>query len=185
MSKKLDIISLYLADYHLSFTGREIARKIKASPQAGLNILNELVGEKIISKEIEGRNAKYRLNLSLYTKNMLQLAETNKAKQALSDFELRSVLEKFLPYAETIIIFGSFARGRQSKQSDLDLIIINGKKKKILEAKKIFPIEINIEFSTWAGFLNALRNKAPLALEIKKNHLAYGNVFKLVDIYSE
>jgi len=48
MSKKIDIISLYLGNYARCIAGREIARLIKLNHQTALNHLNELVKEKVL-----------------------------------------------------------------------------------------------------------------------------------------
>lgn len=185
MSKKLDIVALYLGDYSLLITGREIARRIKVSHQTGLMALNELVREKIFLSKKDGRNINYYLNkTNLGTKQYLQMAEIAKADKFLHNLELKSILEELIPLAETIIVFGSFAKGTEEESSDLDLIMIGAKNKEEVRKKKnIFPREINIEFVTWKEFAETLNKKNALAVEISKNHLAYGNVFNLVNIY--
>ena len=45
MSKKIDIIKLYIGDYTKSMSGREIAKKASMNHQTALNCLNELVKE--------------------------------------------------------------------------------------------------------------------------------------------
>lgn len=185
MSKKLDILSLFLKGYECSFSGREIAKVLGISPQTAWSVLQGLVKEQVLLLAKEGRNSRYRLNKKdIRTKLLLVMAETNTSKVFLENEELRQPLEKFLPFTETIIVFGSFAKGNEKESSDIDLIIIGAKKKEVLrKLRRIFPREINLEFVTWGTFETALREKNALALEIKKDHLIYGNVFKVVDIY--
>lgn len=186
MSKKMDIVNCYLREYSADFSGREIARKLDLSAQAALNALNELVLEKVLIKKVQGRNYLYSLNLRwLYCKLYLQLAELSKSAEFCRKFELKTVINSLLPFAETIIVFGSYAKGLEKKGSDIDLIVINGNKEDIGKAKGIFPFEVNIEFVTWKLFTKTLKERKALALEIKKNHLIYGNVFKVIDIYCE
>ncbi|MDP3989864.1 MAG: nucleotidyltransferase domain-containing protein [archaeon] len=186
MSKKMDILALYTRDYSASFTGREISRAVGTSPQNALTILNGLVKDKIILFTKEGRNKKYVLNRkSVLAKQMIQIVETYKASFLLKESEFSLIMKGLIPFAETIIVFGSFAKGRQKESSDLDLIVIGGKKDDINKAKRVFPREINIEFSTWKGFAESLRRKNALAIEIRKDHLIYGNVFKVVEVYCQ
>ena len=187
LSNKLDILRLYLSDYSNSFTGREIARKVKVSPQTALSVLNELVKEKVFLSKKEGRNIKYSLNKEgVRTKQALQMAEINKAKHFLHNSELRLIIAELLPLTETIIVFGSFAKGIEKDTSDLDLIIIGAKdKEKVKKKKKIFPRDINVESVTWKSFSETFNRKNALAIEISKSHLVYGNVFNLVDVYCQ
>ena len=186
MSKKMDILALYTRDYSTSFTGREISRAVGTSPQNALTILNELVKDKIILFTKEGRNKKYVLNRkSFLARQMIQIVETYKASLLLKESEFSLIMKSLIPFAETIIVFGSFAKGRQKESSDLDLIIIGGSKKNINQVKNTFPREINLEFSTWKGFAESLRKKNALAIEIRKDHLIYGNVFKVVEVYCQ
>ncbi len=184
MSKKLDIISVFLRDYSASYSGREIARLVKVSPQTGLSILRMLVNEKVLLIKKEGRNNKYGLNKKdLRTKMILCLAETNKARIFLEKKELKLILDKLLPLAETLVIFGSFAKNLEKKSSDLDLIAMGVKdKNKFRKFKNIFPKEINVEYAAWNTFNNV---KNALSVEIKKDHLIYGNVFKVVEVYCQ
>src|SRR3989344_6010111 len=161
MSKKLDTCLLDLRDYSLSFSGREIARKIGINHQTALTVLNELVKEKIILSKVEGRNKKYSLNKKdLRTKLFLQMAESYKAELCLHKVELRMIISHLLPLAETIIVFGSFAKGLEKESSDLDLIMVGTTNKEdVIKAKNTFPREINIEFRNWKEFASALSKK--------------------------
>ena len=185
MSKKLDLLTIFLRDYHSSYSGREVARLIDVSPQTALSVLDSLVKLNILLIKKEGRNNKYSLNLTdLRTKMMLVLAENNAVLNSLLKKELKSIIDKLLVLAETIIVFGSFAKGLEKKSSDLDLVVIGVKDKdKFRKVKRIFPREINVEFITWNNFVKT-QNTA-LGIEIKKDHLIYGNVFKVVKVFSK
>jgi len=59
MSKKIDIINLYLGDYKKTMSGREIARKLAVNHQTALNCLNELVKDSVMVYQTKGRNKEY------------------------------------------------------------------------------------------------------------------------------
>lgn len=185
MSIILDTTNIFLGNYNASYSGREIARLVNLSPQTVLNNLKYLVKVKIMNSTKEGRNIKYSLNKKeLKTKMLLQMAEIDNAASFLDKFEFKSIINELLPLSETIIVFGSFAKGQEKSESDLDLVAIGVRNKsEFNKIKRRFPREINVEFVTWKEFAKVLLSKNNLAIEIKKDHLVYGNVFKLVDIY--
>lgn len=185
MSKKMDILDIYLSDYLLTFSGREISRRLQVSPQAALNALQELADEGVLAFQQEGRNKMYHLLLKdLRTRLFLAMAETSRSRDFLNNFELRSVVETVLPWAHAVIVFGSFAQGKQKENSDLDLVVIGVRDKEaVKKSLLVFPREVNAEFVSWEEFSGTVRKKNALAVEIKKNHLVYGNVFKVVEVY--
>ena len=185
MSKKIDILTEYLEDYGNSFTGREVARRIKSSPQATLNVLNELIQDKIIISTKEGRNKKYKVNSTNFRALLyLELAEINRSSEYVSNFELKKIIERLIPLAETIVVFGSFAKKTQKEESDLDLVIINPlDKQKIRKISQSFPRDINIQFITWKGFKKSINDNNHLSTEIKMNHVVFGNVEKFIRLY--
>src|SRR3989338_936509 len=122
MSKKIDIIGLYLHDYNCSFSGREIARKLKINHQTALNHLSRLVQAKIILVKKEGKNKKYSLDhSSLKTRLYLQLSESYNALESLDKFHLKRAIEILLPAVEMVVVFGSFAKGLEQEHSDIDV----------------------------------------------------------------
>lgn len=183
MSKKLDIVLLYLSNYFLSFSGREISRRIKVSPQTAHSMLKSLVKDRLMVMRTVGKNKMFSLNKDNFrTRVLIQMAEIYEANNHLNNFELNSIVSTLIEWAETIIVFGSFAQERQKEESDLDLIVINGNKEKIRKIRQQFAREINIEFVTWKQFE---RSKTHLMEEIKKSHLIYGNVFKVISLFGE
>jgi len=187
MSNFLDITKLYLRDFNSSFTGREIARKLKVNHQTAQNHLKQMQKYKLLNVITEGRNNKYSLTLDkLKTKQLLTMAEEYKSFQSLSNFELSLFIEKALPLCETLVIFGSFAKKKNKSTSDIDVIAINClRQKKLNEIKKLFPREIQIFYFSFTKFKELLSKKEPLMLEVKKDHLFYGNVYQMVDLYSQ
>ena len=185
MSKKIDIVRQYVGNYTGSFSGRELARKLGINHQTTLNCLQELVKEKILTFRVEGRNNNYFLKLdSFNTRLWLQLAENANSLCKLKNYELKKVVEAIVPLTEIVIVFGSFAKSLEKEDSDIDLIIISGTNKKVITQKlSLFSREINAEFISWSDFVKSYHEKSALAKEIVANHLLFGNVYKVVDLY--
>lgn len=185
MSKKIDIIKMYLDDYSKSMSGREIAKKSSMSHQTALNNLNELLREKILFYSIKGRNKEYTLNLSfIVAKKMAEIAENIRAIEILEEKEIVIILQELMEHSETIILFGSFASGTHNKNSDIDIVVLGkADKNSINGIRKRYSREINVEYLTFNEFERLLKFKKPLALEILKNHVIFGDVSKIVDIF--
>lgn len=187
MSNKLDIIILYLNNYSQTFSGRAIAKKTSLSPQTALNNLNQLVKKQILSFIVRGRNKEYRLELkNLQSKIMLEMAEHYKALKRLQNEELNILFSEIAPYCESIILFGSFAQWKETKDSDIDLVIVGkADKKKIKQIKEKYTKEINIEFISLADFKKSFKEKKALAIEVLKNHILFGNIKPIIDVFLE
>ena len=186
LSKKLDVVGIFLDNYHSNYSGREIARRTKVSPQTALTVINDLVKDKILQFNVSGRNKNYFLNFDDFrTKIFLEQAENSVSLGPLKNFELRTIVSSLLPLSDTLIIFGSFAKNRQKENSDLDLIAIGVKDKRKFESlESTFPREIQSHFLTWKEFFQSMNSsKNHLAQEIKKNHFIFGNVHKVVEAF--
>jgi predicted nucleotidyltransferase len=185
MSKKIDIIALFLGDYLKNMNGREISRLIHSNHQTALNHLNELVREKILKYLIKGRNKEYCLDISnIKTKMMLEIAESANSMRRLENKEINVIMKEINPFTESIILFGSFSSGNQHKKSDIDIVLIGKSDKKAIEQiKKRYNREINIEFISYSDFIRSLKQKKALAIEIIKNHTLFGDVSKIIKIF--
>ncbi len=185
MSKKIDIITLYLDNYVKSLLGREIARKISVNHQTALNHLNDLVKENIIKYEQKGRNKHYTLRLdNQKTTILLEIAEHNSSLVQLDKKVISTLISQLLPHSDSIILFGSFAKNKEKDDSDIDMIIVGrSNEKAINRIKERYPKKISIEYVSYRDFQISLKKKKALALEILKAHTIFGNLSKIVDIY--
>ncbi len=185
MSKKIDIISLYLGDYARVIPGREIARLINANPQTALNHINELVKEKVLKYVLRGRNKEYSLEMSNpKTRVLIEISESFKSMESLSNKELGVIIKEIIPFAESIILFGSFASGSCNKSSDIDLVLVGkSDKDRIRSIKRRYSREINTEYISYADFVKSIKEKNSLAVEILKNHTLYGDVSSIINIF--
>ena len=176
LSNKLDILSCFNQNYKLLFSGRELSRKTKQSPQTTLKYLKELSKDGILFSNKLIDRVDYGIKDSLNAKQMLVLMETYRSMNINS--ELKIFVKEALPLCDSLIIFGSFVDGSFDKDSDIDIICISGD---ISSVVNNFPREINVESLTWSS-LKKSKSK-PLFKEIVKKHLYYGNVVKFVEIF--
>ena len=83
------------------------------------------------------------------------------------------------------IIFGSYAKNINTKDSDLDIILLSKEDKKINEIINKSSIEIHTQFSTKNELRKRLNDGDTLAIEIAKNHIILSNFDDLVKIFME
>ena len=145
---------------------REIARSIKESHSTVLRKINELVKENIIDYKKEGKNKVFFIKNNLKAKNYVYSGEIYKLNKLLKKHPELSIIfediKKNFPKG-MIILFGSYAKGNEKSDSDIDLYLetTNNKiKGKIKELNSKLSIKIG-EFE-----VNSL-----LIKEIIKNHI--------------
>ena len=155
---------------------REIARSIGESHSTVLRKINELAKESIIDYKQEGKNKVFFIKNNLKAKNYVYSAEIYKLNKLLKKHkELSIILEDIKKNFSSgmIILFGSYAKGNEKSNSDIDIYLEttdNKIKNKIKELNSKLSIKIG-EFD-----INSL-----LIKEIIKNHI----IIKGVEEYYE
>lgn len=181
--KWVECLIPFTSNYYGKITIKKINEKTKLPQQTISRILNNLVKENILSYEIHGKNKFFFLNKD-YLEIILEIAESQKALNfKMNNKNISLIINELKEISESIIIFGSYASNKKDKNSDLDLIII-GKfnSKEINKMKKKYPIEINIHFFTQKDFIKKLKEKNPFLIEIKENHIFFGDISKLINL---
>ncbi|MFH1669751.1 MAG: nucleotidyltransferase domain-containing protein [Candidatus Woesearchaeota archaeon] len=126
LSKKtIKILDLFLDNPTRELYLREVAREVNVSPSTSKIALDMLEKEKLVIKMVRANASFYRLDID--NKRNIEL---KKAKNI--DFILRSGfikrIEEQNPSVISITLFGSFAKGTNTKDSDIDILIISQKK---------------------------------------------------------
>ncbi|MDE1814617.1 MAG: nucleotidyltransferase domain-containing protein, partial [Thaumarchaeota archaeon] len=126
----LKILGLYLNDYKKSLHLREISRETEIDVKAIQLQLKKLEKINVLSSVIRGRNKDYHLNLNnVTTKYYLVMAEVFISIIYLKkNFLIKKIVDEIEnKIHEPIILFGSFAKGTYTKDSDVDVFIISDK----------------------------------------------------------
>src|SRR3989344_3230322 len=126
---QLTVIEEFLRGYDLKLTGSEIARKRRLNQKSVANLLNELEEQTIFRSTVQGRNKLYSLNIE----------NEEMARQFLASVEqlrtfhfyqshplIREIASKLLVCCDSnsiVLIFGSYARGKEKEGSDLDVFV--------------------------------------------------------------
>lgn len=181
-NKEMAIISLYTGDYNARFYLREIAKLANLPLKTCQDVLVNLEKEKILKSKTEGKNKYFSLNLdNINVKSELVKAEIYKTELLLEKY---SEFKTFLKAIDTnfiIILFGSFAKLKADKNSDVDLFIVTNKKEKL--PYHLLPHKIHENALKEESFRKSLTEKEPLIKEIESNHIILNNHSSYVNIF--
>jgi len=183
----LRILGLYASDYEKSLHLREIARGTKVDVKAVQLQLKRLEERNILSSIMKGRNKEYYLNLSnSISKYYMILAETFASLSYLGkNFLIKKVIDEIGSHIEgTIMLFGSFAKGRTNERSDIDLFVVAEKKidrSIFTKAGNLIGRETSVKSSTKRQFLKGLENGDPLIREVVSNHIVLKGIDEFCD----
>jgi len=162
------VLGEFGGDYSKRNYGRAIAKKLKINQKTISNVLIKLEKEHILKFEREGKNKYYFFNkLNPNIKEIIKLIELNKKIEFLDKHNVSRTLFRELEKRTSgiLVIFGSFAKKQETKNSDLDLFVIGGIKK-IKDLEDSYKIKINIIKAK-----KTFSRKEPFFREIVENHI--------------
>lgn len=178
MDNKLKIIN-YLGKHNReSFTMLELSKLIKipyATFYRVINCMQDLLQVKSVGK---AKTIALNTNNSA-VKHYLIISSEEERKEFLAKQQVLRVIYSELKTTDTVLLFGSYAKGTYREHSDIDLMIINQKGQKSLSfssyeflfMKKIHPI-----FFAKQEFLQMLREKEEnVGLQALKGHIVLNN----------
>ena len=178
----LQVLSLFTNDFSREYYIREVEKLLKISPRTAQLILEDLEDKGIIESKTKGKIKTYRIKLSEFTKRYLIFVEQYKAIAFLEkNLMIKEIIEKITPTIKGIgIIFGSYVKGIEKKESDLDIFIAgNYDKEEIKRVSKNLGIEVSVKCYPLKTFEKNI-NKDILLKEILKNHIVFVNVEQFI-----
>lgn len=155
------ILNLLKGENHL----RQIAKDLGMNHMTTKRILDSLMRSNVLDVKKQGRNNIFSIKNTLESQNTAFMAEFYKLNRLIRKHpELRGDIEKLkkMP-AETIIIFGSYAKDSETGRSDIDIYIDTSSSKIKKEAENI-----NNKLSVKIGKFS---KESLLIKEIEKNHV--------------
>lgn len=105
-------------------TGRELSRLVLATPPAVLGHLHELTSTGIISQSNVGKSHVYRLNPRQWFVQHALLPLFKEESELITQFARRLVQHLDPTPIETMILYGSLARGQGTETSDWDILVL-------------------------------------------------------------
>ena len=194
--KQLRIFEIFANKPFLEHTRNQIKEEAKEKSNNALAIaINLLKTEKVVLEKKVGRSGLLTLNLENdLTYYYLALCNNQKINPEvkLSIKRLKEEISSITPFY-SIVIFGSYAIGKQKQTSDLDIAIFidkDEKKKQIIaainSAKLKAPLDIDAHAIPSAEMIEMLiNNDENLGKQIAKKHLAVHNHQIFYDLIKE
>ncbi|MEK6953672.1 MAG: nucleotidyltransferase domain-containing protein [Candidatus Micrarchaeota archaeon] len=134
----------------IKYSVRGFAKESKLSPGTASSSLNYMEKNGLVSKEIIGRSHLYKANLESF------LLRHWKILFNLEEIERSGIVEKLIgkiPNIQSILLYGSCARGTNDEKSDFDILVIAQKEAKIdPQIGKTLPREPNISAMSMAAW---------------------------------
>jgi len=197
MKLELKVVDLLARNKGQKFTINEIARILKSHYSFLHRTINKLTDEGVIIKEAAGRAYLCSINLSNEkTFALIQLSEIEKKNEFYnSNKEIKVMLEDFVCSAKllnpiSIVLFGSYAKGTATKESDIDILLISKTKidkkidnivnKIIKEMYAKYGKEINVILMSIKDFKK--QKDKDVIKEIIKDHCILYGVEKFVNL---
>ncbi|MFH1127555.1 MAG: nucleotidyltransferase domain-containing protein [archaeon] len=175
-------------NYGARLTETELSRLSDIPQQTASRYLNQLVEQNLIDYTRQGKNKLFYIDHSRQTSILLlEILEAHKALHfQQKSGEISLIINDILKTFESVIVFGSYSSYTFDKDSDLDLVIIGKDNQDLLkQIKQRHTININEHILSANEFSRSLRSKNPLSLEILKNHIIFGNISRIVSLFSE
>ena len=176
----LEVMELFRKDIFLSKTIREISLTLKRPYPKIHAAITELGKRNILAISTVGHSSMCALKLS---KEAISLLSFLDAQEAIASRvpNIDKVLEFGEFYDDIIIVAGSYAKGTQSKKSDIDIVIIPKTdamhKQKALENLTLtfFPPIHPLSFTRQDFIDMLLSKKENFGKEVFRNHLIFSN----------
>lgn len=144
----LRVLTLFTMGHGREYYIREVDKLLKISPRTAQLILGDLEAKGVLGSTTRGKIRSYRVKENIIARDYLLLAETHK-RIAFMDRNLviRDIVEKITPHIQGIgVIFGSYAKGLQKKDSDLDVFVAGTyDKTAVADVSRTYGIHISVK----------------------------------------
>ncbi len=183
-NNELEVIAIYRCDYKAQYYLRQISKLSKLPLKTCQNTLVYLEKNKILKSKTEGKNKYFSLNLdNIRTKLTLLQSEIYKTGSFLEKYPQIKIFLKSLKTNAPIIVFGSFAKFKAGKYSDLDLLIVSEKEKEL--PFHLLPFKVHQINLAKSSFNKAIKEQEGLVKEVEENHIILNNHSFYVNIMWE
>lgn len=156
---------------------KNISRELKLHQYSLKKTINSLANNKILIKENIGKTIVYHINKLENMELLYHIIEDHKAESANRRIQpLIKDMQRYYSDNKPILsccLFGSWARGGETRKSDVDLLFIVKNKeltkeieKRCSRLSKIFELEINPIVADEEEFLHMVETKDPATISL-------------------
>ena|SRR3989344_2854372 len=185
MDNKLKIIGYLGKNIGRSYTMHELSQILRIPYASFYRTTHNL--QDIIIRTRKGQAYLIELNsINPIIKSYLTIASDEEKKEFLNSHQLLGKLRQEFSHKEVVVLFGSYAKGKETEDSDIDLLIINSKGRKTASFSKfetLFKKRVNPLFITPTEFRRMLKDKEEnVGKQVLKNHVILNNQEKFWEL---
>ncbi len=188
MKTENKIIKLFIEDKKPK-TIREISKQIKADYRITYIATQRLLNKRILLSESIGKSTVCELNVFYYGIEICE-AEGERREALLKNRNVRQIYKEIMAKAKSsffiFLVFGSYAKGKPARYSDIDIMFISNEKdfeEKISNILSLLPIKTHSLVFTEKEFLRMKDSKKSSVVQeaIENNIILYGieNYYRL------
>ncbi len=161
-STKDKILMLLLSNKNTEFTIRSISKNVAVDYKTVYLIVNELIKSKVIVAKKVGQTVLCLIDQKMFSADVFR-AELIRREELLKNknlFVLQSYFNKIRESFFILLLFGSYAAGKQEKKSDIDLMLITDDekiKRQVEEKLSLIPLNTHLVDFTSGEFLSMLK----------------------------
>ncbi len=175
-NERLNILNLLIENQDKVFSIRQIGVQRKINYKSAYISLKQLAKEGVVTLKKQGNaticSFNHKFNSSVFEVEYTRLQNLIKNKNFLVVYNrLTRINQQFV-----LLLFGSYAKGRQTKHSDIDLLLIANDPKDFEIQINLLPLNIHLTHITYAGFTSMLKSKqfSVVSEAVKHNVLLFG-----------
>lgn len=167
------VLELFTMGHGREYYIREVEKLLKVSPRTAQLILGDLEAKGVLGSTTRGKIRVYKLKPNIIARDYLLLAEAHKRIAFLGkNIVIREIVEKITPHIHGAgVIFGSYAKGLQKKDSDLDVFIAGTcNQNEISRIGEIYHVDVSVKNYPMRVFEKEAE-KDILIKEVMDNHI--------------
>ena len=180
----LDVLVPFTRNYAQKIHASELSRQLHLPQRTVSRKIELLENAHLLQYQKKGRNKYYFFNLQkTISISLITIIECYKEIQFTLQHPQVALLLKELSTHCPIILFGSYAKGKETSHSDLDLVLFSEEKKELQQIITKYPFQVQPQWVSFRLFEKRLREAQPLAKEIMKDHLLFGEKERLISLF--
>ncbi|MBI4739841.1 nucleotidyltransferase domain-containing protein [Candidatus Woesearchaeota archaeon] len=179
----LKVLGVFTKGFRRTHYIREVERLLHISSRSAQLALRFLEQKTVLESTTRGKIRMYSIRVGPASRNYLIIAEIHKEILFVEkNVFMKDIIEKITPLINGIAaIFGSYAKGTQKEDSDLDVFVAGScKANRIKELSRLYGIKINVKTYPPALFKSKL-GEDPLINEVLENHIVIKGAEKFIE----
>lgn len=162
--KVMIVLGFFIAYPLKEYYEREVARKTGVSRGSAHKILVKLANVDFLTREEKGRMLIYKLNLKEPTVKQFKIM--------INTFTLKPLIDELKGTSRKVVLFGSCSQGTDTKDSDIDVLIVTAEKESVRRLisefnrsseRRVAPIVVDMN-----EFIRLKRDDKPLYENMEK-----------------